>query len=99
MEVNNNKLDNNSREFIDSSQLSYVDNSSRGKSISKMTDNSPIDRSYHFSNVALALMFSSSIWGQVNNNNGLNSKQQSIFNINLLYNVNQTINQDLWDVL
>ena len=58
MDVDNNKLDNNSRESIDSFQLSYMDNSNRGKSISRVAGNSPIDRSQYISNKALALMFS-----------------------------------------
>jgi len=61
IEVNNNKLDNNSREPIDSFQLFYTDNSNRGKSISRVANNSPVNRSQHVSNEALALMFSPSI--------------------------------------
>ena len=59
IEVDNNKPDNNSREPIDSSQLSYVNNSNRGKPVSRMANNFPVDRSQHVSNEALALMSSS----------------------------------------
>ena len=61
MEVDNNKPDDNSREPIDSSQLSYVNNSNRGKPISRMANNFPVDRSQHVSNEALAPMSSSPI--------------------------------------
>jgi len=46
MEVDNNKPDiDKSREPIDSSQLSCVDNISRDKSVSRMANNSPADGS------------------------------------------------------
>jgi len=56
MEVDNNKPDiDKSREPIDSSQLSCVDNISRDKSVSRMANNSPADGSQCVSNKALAL--------------------------------------------
>ena len=58
MEVDNNKPNNDSRNSIDSSQLSYANNSNRGKPISRIADNSPIDRSQCVYNKTLALMFS-----------------------------------------
>ena len=48
---------------------------SRGKPVSKVADNSPIDGSQHVSNEALALMSLSQTQSQVNNNNESNSKQ------------------------
>jgi len=57
MKVDNNKPDDDSREPINSSQLSYADNLNRGKPISRMADNSPINRSQHVFNETLALMF------------------------------------------
>jgi len=46
IEVDNNKPDNNeSRELINSFQLSYMNNTSRGKSVSRVADNSSIDKS------------------------------------------------------
>jgi len=45
IEVDNKKPDNNSREPINSSQLFYANNSNRGKPVSRVADNSPIDRS------------------------------------------------------
>jgi len=76
MEVDNNKLDDNkSREPINSFQLFYIDNMSRGKPVSKVADNSPIDGSQHVSNEALALMSLFQTQSQVNNNNESNSKQ------------------------
>ena len=76
MEVDNNKPDDNkSREPINSFQLFYIDNMSRGKPVSKVADNSSIDGSQHVSNEAPALMFLPQIQSQVNNNNESNSKQ------------------------
>ena len=95
MEVDNNKSNiNESREPIDSSQLSYMDNISRGKPVSRVADNSLVDGSQCVSNEAPALMISPQTQGQVDNNNGSNSEQQSTFNIYLPYNVNQAIDQD-----
>jgi len=45
IEVDNNKPNNNSREPIDSFQLSYIDNSNRSKPVSRVADNSSINRS------------------------------------------------------
>ena len=46
MKVDNNKPDDNkSRKPINSSQLSYIDNMSRSKPVSRVADNSPIDKS------------------------------------------------------
>ena len=95
MEVDNNKPDNNSRKSIDNFQLFYMDNSNRGKPVSIVADNSSVDRSQCVSNKAPTLMSLPLTQGQVDNNNRSNSEQQLIFNINLLYDVNQTINQDL----
>ena len=95
MEVNNNKPDNNSREPIDNFQLFYMDNANRGKPVSIVADNSSVDRSQCVSNKAPALISSSLTQGQVDNNNRSNSEQQLIFNINLLYDVNQAIDQNL----
>ena len=71
MEVDNNKLDDDkSKGPIDSSQLFYVNNMSRGKFVNRMANNSLVDRSQHVSNEALALKISSQTQGQVKNNNG-----------------------------
>ena len=58
MEVDNNKPNNNSRKPINSSQLSYMNNLNRDKPVSKMADNSPVDRSQYVSNKTLALISS-----------------------------------------
>jgi len=98
MEVDNNKPDDDkSREPINSSQLFYVDNIRKGKLVSRVADNSPVNRSQCVYNETLALMTSPQTQGQVNNNNRSNSEQQLTFNINLLYDVNQAIDQDSWD--
>ena len=71
MEVDNNKLDDDkSKGPIDSSQLFYVNNMSRGKFVNRMANNSLVDRSQHVSNETLALKISSQTQGQVKNNNG-----------------------------
>ena len=71
MEVDNNKPDDDkSKGPIDSSQLFYVNNMSRGKFVNRMANNSLVDRSQHVSNEALALKISSQTQGQVKNNNG-----------------------------
>ena len=74
MKVNNNKPNDDSREFIGSSYLSYTDNLNRGKPVSRVADNSSIDRSQHVSNEVSALMSSPPIQSQVNDNNGSNSE-------------------------
>ena len=95
MEIDNNKSNiDESREPIDSSQLSYMDNTSRGKPVSRVADNSLVDGSQCVFNEAPALITSPQTQGQVDNNNGSNSEQQSTFNIHLPYNVNQAIDQD-----
>ena len=59
MEVDNNKPNNDkSRKPIDSFQLSYMDNMSRGKSVSRVTDNSSVDKSQCVSNKVPALNIS-----------------------------------------
>ena len=74
MKVNNNKPNDDSREFIGSSYLFYTDNLNRGKPVSRVANNSPVDRSQHVSNEVSALMSSPPIQSQVNDNNGSNSE-------------------------
>jgi len=60
IEVDNNIPDDNeSSELINSFQLFYLDNMSRDKPVSRMADNSPVDKSQHVSNEVPALMISS----------------------------------------
>ena len=60
IEVDNNEPDNNkSRELINSFQLSYMNNTSKGKSVSRVANNSSIDRNQCVSNKTLVLMTSS----------------------------------------
>jgi len=76
MEVDNNKPDDDkSREPINSSQLFYVDNISKGKLVSRVADNSPVNGSQYVSNETLVLITSPQTQGQVNNNNRSNSEQ------------------------
>jgi len=74
MKVDNNKPNDDSRELIGSSHLSYTDNLNRGKPISRVANNSSIDRCQHVSNEVLVLMSSPPIQDQVNDNNGSNSE-------------------------
>ena len=55
---NNKPDDNESSELINSFQLFYIDNMSRDKPVSRVADNSPVDKSQHVSNEVLALMIS-----------------------------------------
>jgi len=55
MEINNNLLDEEFTEPIDSSQLSYNDSNGQGNFMSKATDNNTITRKQHGTNEALAL--------------------------------------------
>jgi len=55
IEVDNNKSEEDIREPIDSSQLSYKNATNKGKSVSEITNTFSTDRKQHESNKALAL--------------------------------------------
>ena len=55
IEVNNDKLEEDIREPINSSQLSYKNATNKDKFVSRMTDTSSADGKQHKSNMALAL--------------------------------------------
>jgi len=55
MELENNKLENDTRKPINSFQLFYKDNTDKGKFVNKMTNTSSIDKKQHISNVVLVL--------------------------------------------
>ena len=90
MEIDSNKLENINVESIKSFQLSFVDNSNSGVSVSKVTDNSPTDRSKYVSNEALASILLPP-HGPNNNTSKSNNSKQLLMNVNLLYNINQVI--------
>jgi len=83
MEINNNKLEEDIREPIDSSQLSYKDTANKGKSVSGVTVTSPTDGKQYESNKALALKNAPQLQGRISDS------QQSTLNIQLPYNINQ----------
>jgi len=89
IKIDNNKPEEDIRELVNSSQLSYKDDTSKDKSVSYPTDISPTDRTQCVSNEALALNNTSQTQGKTNNNNRSNSSQQATFNIQLLYDVDQ----------
>ena len=55
MEINNNKPEKDIRKPVDSSQLSYENDMSKGKSVSRMADISFTDRTQYISNEVLVL--------------------------------------------
>ena len=54
MELEKNKPENDTREPINSSQLSYKDNTNKDEFVSKMANTSSIDEKLYISNVVLA---------------------------------------------
>ena len=81
MEINNNKPEKDIRKPVDSSQLSYENDMSKGKSVSRMADISFADRTQYISNKVLILNNAPQTWGKTNNNNRSNSSQQVTFNV------------------
>jgi len=73
IEVDNNKPEEDIREPIDSSQLSYKDFMNKYKFVSRMADTFSTDRKQHKSNMALALKMAPQLRGKVSNNNSFNS--------------------------
>ena len=55
MELEKNKPENDTREPINSSQLSYKDNTNKDEFVSKMANTSSIDEKLYISNAVLAL--------------------------------------------
>jgi len=97
MEIDNNKPEEDIREPADSSQLSDEDDTSKGRSVSRVADISPADRTQRVSNEASALNNALQTRGKTNDNNRSNGSQQATFNIQLPYDVDQATDQDLWD--
>ena len=95
IEINNNKSEEDIKKPVDSSQLSYKNDTNKGKSISRVADISSADRTQCVSNETLALNNASQTQGKTNNNNRFNSSQQATFNIQLSYDVDQAMDQDL----
>ena len=91
MEINSKKLENIN---IESSQLSFADNSNSGTLVSRMADNSPANRSKHIPNEAPASVPLLPPHSSNNNISESNNSKQSSMNVNLSYNINQAIDQD-----
>ena len=95
MEMNNNLLDIEIWNPIDSSQLLYKRNAEISNSVSKMTNNLSPKKGQHIQNEALAFKTIPKPQGKgISNNNSNMSSLQNTFNIQLLYNINQVTEQD-----
>ena len=94
MEMKNNRPKDNIREPIDSFQLSCKDNTDKNEPISRVADTSSTDGKQYVSNVASALNMVSQPEGRNSSNNSSNSSQWLTLNIQLLYDINQAIDQD-----
>ena len=85
MEWLNNLPDNEeTRELIDSSQLSYVTPGKQGNQVSKMADSSSSREQQYVINENLAL-------SKATNSN------EHMFNVQLSYDVNQVLDPESWD--
>ena len=98
MEMQNNLLDENVQNPIDSPQLSYMLNVEKvGNLVSKTTDNSSQNRTQCVWNEVLALKNTPKPQGESVDINSTNTcSLQDIINIQLPYNVNQMTEQDSW---
>ena len=98
MEINNNLPDEDLRDPIDSSQLSYKDDVGEGNSVRKAADNGPTKDSQRVQNEASALKNTPKPRGEGASLNSTNmSPSQNTINIQLPYNPNQATEHDLWD--
>ena len=97
MEIDSNKLENINMESIKSFQLSFTDNSNNSTLVSRVADNSSTDKSKHVFNEASTSVPIPSSYSPNNNISESNNSKQSLININLLYNMNQAIYQDIWN--
>jgi len=97
MEIDSNKLENINVESIESFQLSFMDNSNSSTLVSRVVNNSLADKSKYVFNEVLALVLLPSSHSSNNNISKSNNPKQLSININLLYNINQAINQDMWN--
>ena len=95
MDMNNNILDDNIQEPIDSSQLSYKNNIKKDESVSKIADINPLTEKQHVSHETPALKTAPKLQDKGTSNINTNSSLQETFNIQLLYNVNQALDQDI----
>jgi len=97
MEIDSNKLENINVESIESFQLSFMDNSNSSTLVSRVVNNSLADKSKYVFNEVLALVLLPSSHSSNNNISKSNNPKQLSININLLYDINQAINQDMWN--
>jgi len=92
MKINNDLPDVKSQKPIDSSQLSYKENVRVENSVSMVTDKLSSKKEQYLYNEIPALKSIPKLWDRdrLNNNSNMSSSQNTI-NIQLLYNINQTI--------
>jgi len=96
MEINNDLLDEDIVELVDSSQLLYDDNNGVSNPIGEVVDNRIGKNKQHVSNETLALKNMSKS-GDKGTNSNVDNKDQTdnIINIQILYDPNKPIEPDL----
>ena len=98
MEINNDLLDKEVRDPVDSSQLLYKDDNEEGNPVRKAANNGPTRNLQCIQNKALVLKNSPKLWGKSTFPNNTNmSPLENIINIQLPYDLNQPTKLDLWD--
>jgi len=94
MEINSNKLENINVESIESPQFFLIDNSNSGTLVSRIADNSSADRSKCVSNKTPTSVLLPPPHSPNNNISKSNNSKQLLMNVNLPYDINQTIDQN-----
>ena len=97
IEINNDLLDLNILDPIDSFQLSYAENANISESANKINGKKLLETGQHVIHEAPALKTISKPQDKSISNNNSNKNPQKTFNMQLLYDVNQTIEQDTWN--
>jgi len=96
MEINNDLLDEDIVELVDSSQLLYDDNNGVSNPIGEVVDNRIGKNKQHISNKASALKNMSKFEDKGTNSNMDNKDQtDNIINIQILYDSNKSVKLDL----
>lgn len=97
MEINNDLPDIDIQKPINSSQLSYQENSEEDTSVSKAANTKFSEKRQCVSHEAPALKTRHKPQSEDISNNNSNGILQETLNIQLPYNINQAMNQDIWD--
>ena len=98
IEINNDLLDKEVRDLVDSSQLSYKDDNEEDNHVRKVANNGPTRNLQCIQNKALDIKNSPKLWGKSTFPNNTNmSPLENIINIQLPYDLNQPTKLDLWD--